>query len=90
MKAQTKQCLGNIKKVLSVAESSLDDVAKLQVFLAKADDWASMNEVYKEYFSTEHPPLTTIVLGEKRPFWLQWCMSSAKMGQNKPLEKWTL
>jgi 2-iminobutanoate/2-iminopropanoate deaminase len=65
--AQTRQCLENIKQVLGTAGSSLNDVVKVTVFLAKIDHFAQMNEVYQSYFPKDYPARSTIVVGEMIP-----------------------
>ncbi|XP_046858485.1 2-iminobutanoate/2-iminopropanoate deaminase-like [Xenia sp. Carnegie-2017] len=53
--SQTRQCLKNIKSILEAADSSLDNVVKVSVFLADINDYAKMNEVYCEYFTSAKP-----------------------------------
>ena len=65
--AQTKQCLENIKRVLELAGSSLDDVVKTTVFLGNVVDLAEMNEVYRSYFPKDPPARSTLVAGLVRP-----------------------
>jgi 2-iminobutanoate/2-iminopropanoate deaminase len=67
IEAQTRQCLENIKQVLEVARSSLNDVVKVTVFLSKIDHFAQMNEVYQSYFPKDYPARSTIVVGEMIP-----------------------
>ncbi|CCJ33427.1 RidA family protein [Caloramator australicus] len=55
IKAAAKQCLENIKAILESADSSLDDVVKTTVFLKDLNDFASVNEVYAEYFKEKMP-----------------------------------
>jgi len=61
LEAQTKQCLENIKSRLELAGASLNDVVKVQVFLAKSEDWPIMNDVYIKYFPVDRPVRTTVV-----------------------------
>lgn len=63
IEAQTQRCLENMKKELELAGASLSDVIKVQVFLTKAEDWAKMNEVYKEFFPVDRPARTAVVTG---------------------------
>ena len=63
IEAQTRRCLENLKKELELAGASLSDVVKVQVFLTKAEDWAKMNEVYKEFFPVDRPARTAVVTG---------------------------
>lgn len=52
---ETRQTLENIKDTLERHGSSLSRVVKCTVFLADIAEWASMNEVYVEFFP-ENPP----------------------------------
>jgi 2-iminobutanoate/2-iminopropanoate deaminase len=61
IEAQTRQCLENIKQVLQVAGSSLNDVVKVTVFLGDGSHFAQMNEVYQSYFPKDYPARSTIV-----------------------------
>ena len=63
IKAQTRQCLENIKQVLETAGSSLDDVVKVTVFLGNVANYAKMNEVYQSYFSKDPPARSAAVTG---------------------------
>jgi len=67
IEAQTKQCLENIKHVLEVTGSSLDDVVKVTVFLVNIDDLAKMNEVYESYFPKDRPARSTTITGLIHP-----------------------
>ncbi|MFC2013802.1 RidA family protein [Chloroflexota bacterium] len=60
---QTRLCINNIKRVLEIAGSSLDDVVKVTVFLKNADDYVKMNEVYQSYFYDDQPARSTAVTG---------------------------
>jgi 2-iminobutanoate/2-iminopropanoate deaminase len=60
IKAHTKTVLDDIEKELVNAGSSMDKVLKCNVYLAKADDYAPMNEVFKGRFGAEPPVRTTI------------------------------
>ena len=61
IEAQLRQCLENMKQVLKAAGSSMDDVAKVTVFLRNQDDFAKMNEVYQGYFPGDKPARSTVV-----------------------------
>jgi 2-iminobutanoate/2-iminopropanoate deaminase len=61
IKAQTKRVLENIQIVLKAAGVTMDDVAKVTVFLRKAADFQAMNEVYKTFFPQSPPARSTIV-----------------------------
>lgn len=52
---QTKQCLENLKAVLTAAEMTLDDVVKTSVFIKNMDDFGKINGVYAQYFQENCP-----------------------------------
>jgi len=60
IQSETRRTLQNIRAILDAAGSSLKDVVRVGVFLADMNDFAAMNEVYKEFFP-ENPPARTTV-----------------------------
>ena len=56
IKAETKQAMENIKRILNRNGSSMEQVVKCKVMLADIQDWQAMNEVYITYFSPEKLP----------------------------------
>ncbi|MEC7840016.1 MAG: RidA family protein [Chlamydiota bacterium] len=54
IKALTKQVIDNIEAILIASNSGLHHVVKVEVFLKDMNDFAEMNEVYSERF-TSHP-----------------------------------
>jgi len=63
---QTKQALKNIKAVLEAAESSMDKVVKVSVFLKDMDDFSEMNAEYAKWF-TDKPPARAAVQVARLP-----------------------
>lgn len=59
---QTRQVLANLSAVLEAAGSSLQRVVKTTVFLTSMDDFAAMNGVYEEAFSTVLPARSTVAV----------------------------
>ena len=57
---QTRAVLSNLQRVLEQAGAGLADVISVTVFLARADDWGTMNGVYTEYFRPPYPTRTTV------------------------------
>lgn len=55
IKEQTHQVFKNLEAVLSAAGASFETVVKATVFIKSMDDFAAINEVYGEYFSTNKP-----------------------------------
>jgi 2-iminobutanoate/2-iminopropanoate deaminase len=60
--AATRQSLENVSAVLKAAGASLAQVVKTTVFLKDMDDFAAMNEVYKEFFSEPYPARAAIAV----------------------------
>jgi len=55
VEAETRQALTNLATVLEAAGSSLGRVVKTTVFLRDINDFARMNAVYAEFFTSEPP-----------------------------------
>lgn len=55
VKAQTRQCLENLKAVLEARFLGLGHVVKCTVLLSDMAYFGDMNEVYGEYFSSDYP-----------------------------------
>lgn len=66
IKKATAQSLENVKSILEEAGTTLDKVVKTLVFLKDMNDFADMNEVYSQYFST-NPPARSCVQAGKLP-----------------------
>jgi 2-iminobutanoate/2-iminopropanoate deaminase len=66
IKRATAQSLDNVKAILEEAGTTLDKVVKTLVFLKDMNDFADMNEVYSQYFST-NPPARSCVQAGKLP-----------------------
>lgn len=60
IQAATRRSLDNIKAILEEAGSSLDKVVKSTIFLSDMENFATVNEVYGEYFS-EHKPARSCI-----------------------------
>ena len=60
--AQTRQVLSNLSAVLNAAGGSLDDVIKTTIFLADMEDFATVNEVYGEFFGEHRPARSTVAV----------------------------
>lgn len=70
IETQTKQILENLKRILSLAESSLDKVVKVNVFLSDMKAFDRFNEAYRMYFS-DSPPARTCVAVASLPLGLK-------------------
>jgi 2-iminobutanoate/2-iminopropanoate deaminase len=52
---QARQAFTNLARVLEVAGSDLGQVAKVTVFMADADDFPALNELFGEFFPSAPP-----------------------------------
>lgn len=55
IKAQTKQCMENIKAILEEAGTSMDNCIKLSIFIKDMGQFGDINEVYGTYFGDTPP-----------------------------------
>ena len=62
IEAQTRQALTNLKNVLESADSGLNFVVKVTVFLQSMSDFSAMNAVYTEFFPENPPARTTVAV----------------------------
>ncbi len=62
IKEQTRQSLTNVKAVLEEAGTAMNRVVKTTVFLAEMGDFADMNSVYAEFFSTPYPARSAVAV----------------------------
>jgi 2-iminobutanoate/2-iminopropanoate deaminase len=60
IRAATRQCLENVRGVLSAGGCDLEHVVKVTVFLVDLSDFSAMNEVYAEFFPTQPPARTCV------------------------------
>lgn len=61
---QTHQVFKNLKAVLQEAGASLETVVKATVFIKNMDDFAAVNEVYGEYFSSHKPARSCVEVAQ--------------------------
>ncbi len=57
---QAVQTFENIKAIVEGAGATLDDVVRVNVYLADLTNFAKMNEVYRRYFKEDFPARTTV------------------------------
>ena len=58
---QTHQVMKNLKHVLTAANTSLEDVVFVRIYLINFQDFDKMNAVYKSYFTSDKLPARTCV-----------------------------
>jgi 2-iminobutanoate/2-iminopropanoate deaminase len=56
LEAQTRQVLANLRAVLEAADLTLDDVVKTTIFIVDIGQFATVNAIYGEAFSSPPPP----------------------------------
>lgn len=60
VKAQTLRVLQNIKAILDDQKLTFANVVKSTVFMTNLADFASMNEVYSQFFTADFPARSTV------------------------------
>ena len=60
IKSETRLVLRNLRSILEAGGSSLRDVVRIGVFMADINDFAGMNEVFREFFPDDPPARTTV------------------------------
>jgi 2-iminobutanoate/2-iminopropanoate deaminase len=63
MEEQARRTLENVRSCLVAAGCSMDDVVKVNAFLADLADFDSYNAVYREFFAEPYPARTTVQAG---------------------------
>ena len=62
IKEQTRQSLLNIQSILHEAGTDMSHVVKTTVFMADMNDFADMNAVYSEFFTTPYPARSAVAV----------------------------
>jgi len=57
---ETRRVLENLKKILEGAGSSLEKVIKTTIYITDISEFAKVNNVYGEYFSSRPPARSTV------------------------------
>ena len=60
--AHTTKVLDNVKRLVEVGGSNMDNIVQLSVFLAKIEHYDGMNKVFKTYFPHGGPARTTVAV----------------------------
>jgi len=64
---ETRLTLTNVQRILAAAGASMADVVKCNVYLRDGNDFADMNEVYREFFGDQRPARTTVAVAFADP-----------------------
>ena len=62
IREQTRQSLTNAQAILAAAGLGLGNVVKTTVFLADMNDFAAMNEVYAQFFTSPYPARSAVAV----------------------------
>jgi 2-iminobutanoate/2-iminopropanoate deaminase len=60
---QVRRALENVRSCLVAGGCGLEDVVKVNAYLADLGDFDAYNEVYREFFSEPYPARTTVQAG---------------------------
>lgn len=64
---ETHQVMRNVAAVLAAATLTWDDVVKCSIFLTSMDDYATVNEIYAQYFQRATAPARECVEVRRLP-----------------------
>ena len=62
IEGQTKSALENVKRVLEMAGTTIDNAVKCTVFIIDGADFAGMNSAYRTFWTGAPPARTTVVV----------------------------
>ena len=62
--AQTAQCLAYVKAIIESVDHAVEDIVKVNVYLADIADLAAMNEAYVAFFGDHKPARKVVGCGE--------------------------
>ena len=67
---ECRRSFENVRKILVAAGLDFSDVVQVRNYVAKREDLAEFNQIYREYFSAPFPARTTLIgcLGELLKF----------------------
>ncbi len=60
IKEQTEQVIKNITAIVEAAGGTLENIVKINVYLADKKYYSDFNEVYRRYFTINPPSRTTV------------------------------
>ena len=60
---QTRRSLENVRSCLEAAGCTMDDVVKVNAYLADLGDMAGYNDVYREFFDEPYPARSSVGAG---------------------------
>ena len=57
---QARQAIGNLKNLIEASGSSMDKVVKTTVFIKDMNDFGKINDIYKDFFTSDYPARTCV------------------------------
>jgi len=63
IEVQTRQTLENVRTCVEAGGLTMDDVVKINAYLADLADFPGYNEIYKEFFDAPYPVRTSVQVG---------------------------
>lgn len=60
--AQAHQAFRNVRALIEQAGFAMSEVMKVTVFLTRAEDFADLNDIYRQYFSAPYPCRSTLIV----------------------------
>ncbi|MDD5482605.1 MAG: Rid family detoxifying hydrolase [Kiritimatiellae bacterium] len=61
MAVQARRVFDSLKAIVEKAGLTMADVVKVTAFLADLEDYPAFNEIYRQYFTADPPPVRTTV-----------------------------
>lgn len=58
---ECRRSFDNLKKIVEAAGASLDDAVQVRNYVARQEDLAEFNAIYREYFREPFPARTTLI-----------------------------
>ena len=55
VEAQARQAIGSLKNLIEASGSSMEKVVKTTVFIKDMNDFGKINDIYKEFFTSDFP-----------------------------------
>ena len=59
---ETRQVMENLKAILTAADATFDNVVMTTIFLSDMGNFATVNAIYGEYFTSDFPARATVAV----------------------------
>lgn len=61
---EVHRIMSNLESILQAADSSMDKVLKVRIFMTDMDDYGKINEIYGEYFGENSPARAAVEVSD--------------------------